>query len=521
MNPEMPDPARTKPSPVVGSLLHVLTLAIGLFFVGWNGRDLYYLLVDPLPSPRSAVVHEGLENLYRTLLDEMDRQKSDPLQAPAAAAKRVEALLKIYEASMPELHLNAEGMGDVRPALRRASEYLSLASLAGWELRRMVKDENVKGMESEARANILMALSEIRSAVISVGAAPWDLVKYERDSRIQHIAINLGFGALCTGLLLYLFMDRRFKEMEAHDVMTSFAVANPPPWAVGGSAKPKTRDMVVTIDETSVVRGGTDSSAAAPQSEGVRMPESKPAPVATMAAAEPAHGTDAARQIAASAARSFQHDLTVINGYSDLLLDSIAEEDPIRLDLKAIRRAGERANVLAGQLQIYGNTKPDRWEQVDVNKWLESARTRFEALLPGEVKLGYDLSPHAGIVRGDPDHLEQAVKSLILNATNAMPSGGGLTLKTGFHEPSKGEFWTSITVTDTGLGIDAPRQRKILLPAPSENQVEPGLGLPVVTSILEQHQGHVELESQPGQGSSFHLLIPRVSVAPRTFVRRR
>jgi signal transduction histidine kinase len=466
------------------------------------------------------VVLEGLDQLYTNLLDEMDRQKSDPQKSPAAAAKRVDTLLKMYEGSMPDLHLNAEGMGDVRPALRRASEYLSLASLAGWELRRMTKDENVRGIESEARANMLMALSEIRAALSSVGAAPWDLVKFERDVRINHIAINLAFGGLVCGLLLYLFLDIRYKELEAAEALAAAAAA--PPWAVGAAPKARPADMVINLDDTMVVRSSAETLSEPPKGEGIRMPEAKPAKDKPAAQPAPGVSIDAARLLAGAAARSFHHDLTVINGYSDLLLDSLPGEDPIRSDLIAIRRAGERANVLAGQLHVFANSKPERWEQIDVNRWLESVRSRFEALLPADIQIHYDLGPAAGVVRGDPDQLEQALKSLILNASDAMPGGGTVRVHTALTEPAKGELWTSLTVSDTGRGMDAATLRRLFdsksSPLPNRNS---GIGLPSVASILEQHQGHVEVESQPGQGASFHLLLPRVSTARRSFALNR
>ncbi len=511
MNPGMPSTqSRPKTSPAVGGLFHVAALAVALLFMAWNGRGLYVLLADPMPSPRSAVVLEGLDQLYANLVGEIERQKSDPQKSPSSAAKRVDTLLKLYESSMPTLHMNAEGMGEVRPTLRRASEYLSLASLAGWELRRMTKDENVRGIEAEARANIFMALSEIRAALSSVGAAPWDLVKFERNERIRHISINLAFGALICGLLLYLFLDVQYRDLEAAD---SF-MTNLPPWAVGATPKVRPADQVVNLDDTMVVRPSAETGSEPPRGEGIRMPaRDKPA-----LAAPPVGNTDAARQLAEAAARSFHHDLTVVNGYSDLLLDSLAGDDPIRSDLVAIRRAGERANVLAGQLQVFANSKPERWEQIDVNPWLESVRPRLEALLPEEIQLQCEFGPSAGTVSGDPSQLEQALKSLLLNASDAMPGGGAIRVRTAVSEPPKGEPWTVVTVSDTGRGMDAVTLRRLLdSQAGAALTRNSGIGLPSVAAILEQHNGHVEVESQPGRGASFQLLLPRVATASRSF----
>lgn len=505
MNPQNAQPASgTGVHSVIGGWFHVVVLALGLAFMAWNSRDLYLLLADPLPSPRSAEVLAGLDTLYSNLITEMERQRSDTQHSPAAASKRVETLLKLLETNLADLHLSAEGMGDVRPYLGNASQYISMAELASWELRRMTREDNVRGMELEARANIVMAMAEIRAALQSVGAPTWDLVQYERDNRIKHIATNLGFGLLSCGMLVYLFLDKRLKDLSAAENAAAYWAANPPPWAVGASAKPRTSDMVINLDDTMVVR------AEAPESE-VRAATQAPPMVEPEPAEEGAAANlEGAKLLAAAAARSLHHDLTVINGYSDLLLESLPGDTPARTDVQAIRRAGERANVLAGQLQAFSDAKPDRWESFEINGWLEQMRPRLEALIPPGVKLEYHSSPAAGVVRGDPDRLEQAVKSLVLNATDAMPSGGEVAIETGVAEPSAGEFWSTITVRDTGRGIDSAALRHLFDARTSGiGPRNTGIGLPAVAAILEEHRGHVEVESVPGKGSSFHLLIPK------------
>ncbi len=514
MNPQNAQSARgAEIRSVIGGRFHIVVLALGLAFMAWNSKDLYQLLADPLPSPRSAEVHAGLDTLYSSLVTEMERQRSDTQHSAAAASKRIETLLKMLETNLADLHLSAEGMGDVRPYLGNASQYISMAELASWELRRMTREDNVHGMELEARANITMAMAEIRAALQSVGAPTWDLVQSERDNRIRHIAANLGFGLLAIGMLIYLFLDKRLKDLSEAENAAAYWAANPPPWAVGASAKPRTSDMVINLDDTMVVRAevpGTEPRATAGQ------------PPVVQEEAEPleesvATNLEGARLLAGAAARSLHHDLTVINGYSDLLLESLPGDNPVRPDVQAIRRAGERANVLAGQLQAFSDSKPERWESFEINNWLEEMRPRVEALIPPGVQLRYSLNPAAGVARGDPDRLEQAIKSLVLNATDAMPSGGELSVETAVTEPSAGEFWSTITVRDTGRGIDNTALRHLFDAKTSGiGAGSTGIGLPAVASILEEHRGHVEVESVPGKGSSFHLLIPKlVAARPR------
>lgn len=507
MNPQNPQPAKgAGVNPVVGGWFHIVVLALGLAFMAWNAKDLYQLLIDPLPSPRSAQVLAGLDTLYSNLITEMERQRSDTQHSPAAASKRVEILLKLLETNLSDLHLSAEGMGDVRPYLGNASQYISMAELASWELRRMTREDNVHGMELEARANVIMAMAEIRAALQSVGAPTWDLVQFERDNRVWHIAINLGFGVLACGLLVYLFLDKRLKDLSAAESTAAYWAANPPPWAVGATAKPRTSDMVINLDDTMVVRTAPETAPgpAAPAPE--TAPSIQPEPASEAAATN----LEGAKMLAGAAARSLHHDLTVINGYSDLLLESLPSDNPVSTDLRAIRRAGERANVLAGQLQAFSDSKPDRWESFDINNWLAEMRPRIEALVPPGVELLYSLGPAAGVVRGDPDRLEQAIKSLVLNATDAMPAGGELSIESAVVEPSPGEFWTSITVRDNGRGIDNASLRHLFDAKTSGiGPRNTGIGLPAVSAILEEHRGHVEVESAPGKGSSFHLMVPK------------
>lgn len=514
MNPQFPQPAKcARVNPAVGGWFHVVVLALGLAFMAWNARDLYQLLIDPLPSPRSAQVLAGLDTLYSNLIVEIERQRSDTQHSPTAASKRVEILLKLLETGLSDLHLSAEGMSDERPYLGNASQYISEAELASWELRRMTREDNVHGIELEARANVIMAMAEIRAALQSVGAPTWGRLQVERDNRIRHIAGNLGFAVLVCGLLVYLFLDnRRLNDLSARESTAAHWGANPPPWAVGATAKPRTSDMVINLDDTMVVRTAPEPAPG---------PAGPPPETASSIWPEPvsaATNLEGAKLLAGAAARSLHHDLTVINCYSDLLLESIPSDNPLSNDLRAIRRAGERANVLAGQLQTFSGSKPDRWESFDINDWLTEMRPRIEALVTPGVQLLYDLSPAAGVVRGDPDRLEQAIKSLVLNATDAMPAGGEMSIESAVVESSPGECWTSITVRDNGRGIDNASLRH-LFDAKSDGlgPWSTGIGLPAVSAILEEHCGHLEVESVPGKGSSFHLMVPNpVAACGRT-----
>ena len=233
---------------------------------------------------------------------------------------------------------------------------------------------------------------------------------------------------------------------------------------------------------------------------------------------------EAVGQLAGGVAHDFNNLLTVINGYSGQALKAARPGDPHAEALAEIHAAGRRAAALTRQLLAFGRRQVLQPREVGLNGLVADLVRMLGRLLGEDVRLVTDLSPAAGAVRVDPGQLEQVVVNLCVNARDAMPRGGTLTVATDAvarPAPDAGADgppgrYARLAVTDTGCGMtDAVRER-VFEPFFTTKGVGEGsgLGLSTVLGIVEQSGGRVEVRTAPGAGSTFAVLLPRTSAAP-------
>jgi CheY-like chemotaxis protein len=229
---------------------------------------------------------------------------------------------------------------------------------------------------------------------------------------------------------------------------------------------------------------------------------------------------EAVGQLAGGVAHDFNNLLTVINGYSDLLLSTLSAGDPHRPMVEEIRRAGERSASLTRQLLAFSRRQVLAPQALDLNTVVRDTERMLRRMIGEDVELATELAAGLHAVRVDPGQLQQVLLNLAVNARDAMPRGGRLTLRTrnvavaeegGESGLAPGD-WVLLEVEDTGIGMSEEVERHVFEPffTTKEAGQGTGLGLAVVLGIVEQSGGRVGVRSRPGEGTAFDIHLPRV-----------
>ncbi|HVS64475.1 MAG TPA: ATP-binding protein [Thermoanaerobaculia bacterium] len=226
-------------------------------------------------------------------------------------------------------------------------------------------------------------------------------------------------------------------------------------------------------------------------------------------------------RLAGGVAHDFNNLLTAINGYADLLLDRIGEDGPGARELNEIRRAGERAATLTGQLLAFGRRQVLRPKVLDLNRVVTDLAEMLRRVVGSRIVLSSDLAEELPRVRADRGMVEQVLVNLVVNARDAMPEGGTLELRTrdavltppavaGASEATPGPY-VVLEVADTGHGMDEKTRAHIFDPffTTKERGKGTGLGLSTVHGIVQQSGGHIACESELGRGTTFRVYLPR------------
>jgi len=224
-------------------------------------------------------------------------------------------------------------------------------------------------------------------------------------------------------------------------------------------------------------------------------------------------------QLAGGVAHDFNNLLTAINGYSELLLARLAADDPARHEVAEIHRAGERAATLTRQLLAFSRRQMLQPRVLDLNAVVVGIEGMLHRVIGEQVRLATELAPGRLSVKADPGQLEQVLVNLAVNARDAMPEGGRLTISTGRLEVSAQEprhpdahagRAAFLRVADTGHGMDAPTLGRIFEPFFTTKAVGKGtgLGLSTVYGIVKQSGGWIEVASEPGKGAAFTVCLP-------------
>jgi PAS domain S-box-containing protein len=232
---------------------------------------------------------------------------------------------------------------------------------------------------------------------------------------------------------------------------------------------------------------------------------------------------EAVGRLAAGVAHDFNNMLTVITGYVELLQSGSRRPENVRTYLQQIARAGERASALTRQLLAFSRKQTVQTTVVDVNDLVKNLDKMLRRLIGEDVELAVNVSHRPAPVRGDPGQLEQVIMNLVVNARDAMPTGGRLTVQTttmpsGPHVPARsGETppgpYVVLSVSDTGVGMSEEVKARIFEPffTTKEHSKGTGLGLATVHGIVQQSGGQLEVDSAPGHGTTFRVWLPRVT----------
>jgi PAS domain S-box-containing protein len=224
---------------------------------------------------------------------------------------------------------------------------------------------------------------------------------------------------------------------------------------------------------------------------------------------------EAIGRLTAGVAHDFNNLLTVINGYSDLSLREISPSDPVRKKIDEVRKAGDQAAALTRQLLAFGRKQPSQSKIVDVNAAVQSNMNILRRVLGEDVELVTVLDPKLRPVQTDEGQIEQVLLNLAVNSRDAMSRGGKLSIQTANAAKAAGPGQVILTVSDTGCGMDAATQLHVFEPffTTKESGRGTGLGLSIVSSIVKQNGGKIELDTKPGEGTTFKIYLPSAEAA--------
>jgi two-component system, cell cycle sensor histidine kinase and response regulator CckA len=217
------------------------------------------------------------------------------------------------------------------------------------------------------------------------------------------------------------------------------------------------------------------------------------------------------RRHASSVAHDFNNLLAVITGYTEMMLKRLRADDPLRRNAEAIKRATEWGSALAQQI-LSGSRRPAPAPvPVDLNQLVGNVTRVLQPLLGDAIELVTRLSPSLARVSANPHQIGQVIMNLVVNARDAMPNGGRLTIETG----NVGQA-VMLAVGDTGCGMDDETRARVFEPyfTTKEPGRGTGLGLATVYDVVTQCGGQISVMSDAGAGSTFKIYLPRVAETP-------
>lgn len=237
---------------------------------------------------------------------------------------------------------------------------------------------------------------------------------------------------------------------------------------------------------------------------------------------------EAIGRLAGGVAHDFNNLLTVISGYSELLQHHLRHDETLRKQVEQIKLAGDRGSALTRQLLAFSRQQVLRPEVLDLNRAVSDLLQMLQRLIGEHIVLNTVLSGDPTFVRTDAGQLEQVLLNLVINARDAMPDGGALTIETanvvldeaachrlGIGVPGQ---YVRLTAQDTGCGMDTVTQTRVFEPffTTKDQGKGTGLGLATVYGIVIQSHGAISVDSAPGRGTTFTIYLPRSEASSLT-----
>src|SRR5205809_4833182 len=235
---------------------------------------------------------------------------------------------------------------------------------------------------------------------------------------------------------------------------------------------------------------------------------------------------EAVGRLAGGVAHDFNNLLTVITSYSDLLLEDLGSDDPKRDDVVQIRKAAEGAAALTRQLLAFSRQQVLEPKVLDLKATVTGTEKLLKRLIGEDVQLTTTLAPDLGAVKADPGQLEQIIINLAVNARDAMPAGGRLTIEAvnmemdesyvRGHAAARPGRYVMLALSDTGIGMDEQTKARIFEPFFTTKAIGrgTGLGLATVYGIVRQSGGFITVSSELGRGTEFRIYLPAVLEIP-------
>ncbi len=235
---------------------------------------------------------------------------------------------------------------------------------------------------------------------------------------------------------------------------------------------------------------------------------------------------EAIGRLAGGVAHDFNNLLTVIGGRCHLVINSLPAGHPLRRDIELIRGASERAAQLTHQLLAFSRRQVLESRVLDLNATVVGIEPLLRRMIGEDIQVVIGPTKELGRIKADPGQIEQVILNLAVNARDAMPRGGRLTLETANVDGPDGDGvgvsnrtpgrYVVLAVSDTGIGMSPEVQANIFEPffTTKDPGKGTGLGLSTVYGIVQQSGGHIAVRSEPGHGTTFRIYLPRVDAAP-------
>jgi two-component system, cell cycle sensor histidine kinase and response regulator CckA len=230
---------------------------------------------------------------------------------------------------------------------------------------------------------------------------------------------------------------------------------------------------------------------------------------------------DAIGRLAGGVAHDFNNLLGIVLNYAEFAIGSLDERHPAVADVQEIAAAARRAAALTRQLLLFSRKQTPQTKVVALDSVVTDVQRMLSRVIGADIRMTTALAARPGSIDADPSQLEQVLLNLVVNARDAMPGGGNLTIETAQVELDgvdaraagiKPGRYVMLAVRDTGCGMDAATASRVFEPFFTTKDVGKGtgLGLATVFGIVQQHGGGISIETAPGRGTTFRLYFPRV-----------